>query len=163
QLTLATMYATGLGVAVDPAQAARWFRAALDTGEQAAEVPYATLLATGSGVERDDAAARALFEHAAQRGDAGAQWSLGLFRDEGPGESAAARPPARGARARAPGRPRSCGTAGGRLSAARSAGRTRPPPADPWGAGCWRGGREWRPSSSLPSAHEPPFTLMFFR
>jgi TPR repeat protein len=33
QMTLATMYASGIGVPPDPAQAARWFRTAYESGE----------------------------------------------------------------------------------------------------------------------------------
>ncbi len=85
QLTLATMYATGTGVAADPGQAVRWFRAAIASGQKSAEVPYATMLAMGNGVTKDDAAALEIFQRAAERGDSGAQWSMGLFNDEGRG------------------------------------------------------------------------------
>ena len=79
------MYVAGMGVKADSAEGARWFRTALEAGEQAAEVPYATLLATGAGIPKDDPAARALFEKAAARGDAMAQLSLGVFHEEGRG------------------------------------------------------------------------------
>jgi len=46
-------------------------------------VPYASILAAGTGVPKDEVTARALFERAAERGDAGAQWSLGVFHEEG--------------------------------------------------------------------------------
>ena len=88
------MYVTGIGVADDPAQAARWFRTALDAGEVGRRSSLRHAARHGQGRRTDDAAARALFERAAARGDAAAQYSMGMFAEEGRGGLTAE--PARG-------------------------------------------------------------------
>lgn len=66
---LSQMYADGLGVAVDAAQATEWLRRAAEKGYSAAEYHYGVALLLGDGVTADEAGARHWLQRAALHGD----------------------------------------------------------------------------------------------
>ncbi|MFX8685093.1 sel1 repeat family protein, partial [Acinetobacter baumannii] len=53
QYDIASMYQTGVGVANDGVQAARWMSRAAAAGHTAAQYDYAVLLLRGLGLEKD--------------------------------------------------------------------------------------------------------------
>ena len=53
QVALASLYADGLGVARDEAEAARWYRRAAERGDAVAQLNLGEFFAKGSGVPRD--------------------------------------------------------------------------------------------------------------
>jgi len=83
QMALAALYQRGVDGKTDPEKAAYWFRAAAESGVEGADIAYASMLATGTGLPRDDETALPIFQSAAERGDAIAQYSLGIFYEEG--------------------------------------------------------------------------------
>ena len=73
------MYADGVGVAKDDAQAARWFAKAADQGHGAAHYALGELYRLGRGVGQDNAEALRRYQQAAALGNPNAQHILGLF------------------------------------------------------------------------------------
>jgi TPR repeat protein len=65
---LGELHLRGLGVRLDPARAANWYRLAAARGDREARAQLALLLVRGEGVERDQAEALRLFEQAAAEG-----------------------------------------------------------------------------------------------
>ena len=57
QTALGTLYETGDGVPLDPAQAVRLYREAASAGHVAAQINLATMYLDGAGVKKDPAAA----------------------------------------------------------------------------------------------------------
>lgn len=53
QTALGGLYLTGTGVAVNPAEAARWYRLAAEQGDPVAQLNLGDLYSRGSGVGRD--------------------------------------------------------------------------------------------------------------
>jgi len=70
------MYAKGLGVPQNDAQAVAWFRKAAKQGDAGAQNNLGTMYRDGRGVSQDYAQAVAWFGKAAKQGDAGAQNNL---------------------------------------------------------------------------------------
>ncbi|MCH5319836.1 MAG: sel1 repeat family protein [Paramuribaculum sp.] len=82
---LAIMYADGLGMAQDYAEAARWFRKAAEQGDETGQCGLGRMYATGQGVAQDYAEAARWYRKSAEQGNAAAQWSLGLLYTYGEG------------------------------------------------------------------------------
>ncbi len=53
QLAVADLYSTGTGVAANPAEAARWYRAAAQRGDPIAQLNLGDLYSRGQGMKRD--------------------------------------------------------------------------------------------------------------
>ena len=83
QYRLARLYERGLGTKRDDAEAAKWYRAASETGYQPAHTALARLYEQGRGVPQDDALAFALYQKAAAAGDPEAHYQLGRFLELG--------------------------------------------------------------------------------
>ena len=77
QYRLARLYEHGLGTNRDDTEAAKWYRAASETGYEPAHVALARLYEHGRGVPRDDATAFALYQKAAAAGDPEAHYQVG--------------------------------------------------------------------------------------
>lgn len=77
QVQVARYYLSGQGVAADPAEAVRWFRAAAEGGRVEGMKWLADLYFSGTGVERDDAAGLSWLQQAALAGDTDARFLLG--------------------------------------------------------------------------------------
>lgn len=77
QFMLASMYDLGKGTAVDPAEAARWYRAAAEAGDRDAQLVLARMLRDGRGVARDPAEASSWFDLAGRSGLADAPFQAG--------------------------------------------------------------------------------------
>ncbi len=75
---LGVLHANGLGVAKDPAQAAKWYAKAAELGDVEGIFAYGVALAAGNGVKKDPAQAAAYFERAARQGHAYAHYNLAL-------------------------------------------------------------------------------------
>jgi TPR repeat protein len=75
------MYANGLDVPQDYAEAAKWLRRAADRGDAQAQHELGLMYIKGKGVPRDDAEAMQWFHKAADQGDPNAQYLLGLLYD----------------------------------------------------------------------------------
>jgi hypothetical protein len=75
---LGEIYRQGLGVRLDPAIAADWYRLAADRGDRNAQHALALALFEGRGVARDPARAAGLLEQAAARGQPEASYNLAL-------------------------------------------------------------------------------------
>ena len=82
---IAEIYAQGLAVNPDPAEAARWDRLASQQNNREATFAYGMALLQGKGVDKDRKAAAAQFERAAAQGHAGALYNLGVMAIEGEG------------------------------------------------------------------------------
>jgi hypothetical protein len=85
QFNLGSMYAKGLGVAKDDAEALRLYRLAADQGHADAQFNLGVIYAEGQGVAQDDAEAVQLYRLAADQGHARAQYNLGVMYAEGQG------------------------------------------------------------------------------
>jgi TPR repeat protein len=85
QISLASLYYRGIDGEPDLEKSAYWFGKAVDSGVEEAEATYAAMLASGIGTPRNEERARILFEKAAERGDPNAEYSLGVFHEEGRG------------------------------------------------------------------------------
>ena len=85
QYTLGVMYANGIRVAEDDAEAVRWFRMAAEQGHASAQHNLGLLYAEGDGVPEDDAEAVRWYRLAAEQGYAPAQGILGVMYDNGNG------------------------------------------------------------------------------
>lgn len=79
QLRLASLYATGEGVARDPKKAAAWHRKAADQGSARGQCLLGLDYADGLGVKKDLAEAVRWLRKAADQGLAGACYDLGLI------------------------------------------------------------------------------------
>jgi TPR repeat protein len=86
QLELAEAYTAGRGVAPDPVEAARWYRAAAKAGMPEAQLALARLLAAQEGGERAEAVA--WLRRAAELGLPEAQFELGRAYARGEGVAA---------------------------------------------------------------------------
>ena len=73
QYSLGVLYARGLGVGRDPAEAVRWFLRASRNGSINGTVEYAIALFNGVGTTKNEAIAARFFRHAAADGNAIAQ------------------------------------------------------------------------------------------
>lgn len=80
-----TAHDEGLGVPVDPAEAAVWFRRAADRGHVLAQHNLGNAYADGRGLARDDAAAIQWWRRAADAGDTVPQFRLGQMYEQGRG------------------------------------------------------------------------------
>ncbi len=78
QLELGALYASGVGVAKDPAKAAKWHRKAAEQGVARAQYQLAWYYSNGEGVKLDKAEAAQWYRKAAVQGMAEAQLALGL-------------------------------------------------------------------------------------
>jgi hypothetical protein len=83
--TLSRIYAGGVGVPKDTAEALKWLRKAAESGYDIAEYELAAMYARGEGVARDDSAAFAWYRRAAEQGNALAEYLVGQMYSEGRG------------------------------------------------------------------------------
>ena len=77
QYNLGVMYANGIGVPKDHAEAVKWFRKAADQGDADAQNNLGVMYANGIGMPMDHAEAVKWYRLAADQGDADAQNNLG--------------------------------------------------------------------------------------
>lgn len=80
QNTMGLMFATGVGVEKDAAEAVKWFRRAADQGDAQGKTNLALMLLDGAGVVKDTARARSLLTEAAAVGYDKAQKELEKLR-----------------------------------------------------------------------------------
>ena len=73
------------GPALDPSEAAEWFRAVSKSGNLTAQFNLGVLHESGLGVEQDWVKAAKWYDHAANQGHAEAQWNLALLYEQGKG------------------------------------------------------------------------------
>ena len=85
QFNLAQLYDRGRGVAADPAEAARLYRAAAEQGHAGAQVNLGGMFRDGRGVDRDDAEAARWYRRAAEQGQPFAQFNLAQMYAAGEG------------------------------------------------------------------------------
>ena len=85
QYNIGLMYANGLGVPRNDAEAVKWFRLAAKAGIAGALANLGFMYEAGLGVAQDNSQAVSWYGKAAEKGDAFAQNSLGLMYDEGRG------------------------------------------------------------------------------
>jgi len=78
QYHVGSNYWFGKGVAVDRAEAGRWFRKSADQGHAISQYFLGVMYESGRGVPLDHAEAVRWFRKAADQGEAGAQYKLGL-------------------------------------------------------------------------------------
>jgi len=83
---LGGLYAEGLGVAKDPATAAKWYARGDELGDVQATFALGVLYAEGRGVKKDRMKAGELFEKAARSGHPLANYNLGLIFLKGDGK-----------------------------------------------------------------------------
>ena len=82
---LGELYAQGVTVKRDPAEAARWYKLASERGDRQATFQLAVAAMEGSGIAKDKAYAKQLFEKAAAQGHPGALYNLGVMAVENNG------------------------------------------------------------------------------
>jgi TPR repeat protein len=85
QALIGNMYARGLGVTYDGAEAVRWWRMAAEQGDADAQEELATAYFWGDGVGQDHSEAAKWFGKAAERGAIFAQISLASLYERGEG------------------------------------------------------------------------------
>ncbi len=85
QYFLGHLYAKGEGVAPDPVQALRWFRAAAEQGEPYGQFALGHGYEHGLGVAPDPKAAVRWYRAAANQGNQAARNNLGLMSEQGRG------------------------------------------------------------------------------
>ena len=85
QFALGLKYETGSGVAVDAAEAVRWYRKAAEQGDPPAQAAMGELYARGFGVPQDYAIAADWYRKAAAQGNTTAQFKLGNLYENGLG------------------------------------------------------------------------------
>jgi TPR repeat protein len=85
QLSLASSYANGKGVAQDPAKAVKWLRKAAEQGSARAQCLLALNYANGTGVKPDKVEAARWLRRAADQDLAEAQFNLGMCYANGDG------------------------------------------------------------------------------
>lgn len=83
QTLIAEIYAKGLGIGENLAQAAGWYALASENGDPLATFELAMLYQDGRGVPKNRKKAAELFERAAGMGHTGAKYNLGLLHVEG--------------------------------------------------------------------------------
>ncbi|KWT65240.1 hypothetical protein APY04_2989 [Hyphomicrobium sulfonivorans] len=76
-------YECGWGVAIDRAEAAHWYRLAIEQGHAWAMFNLASLMLQGAGVTQDAEGALALFVRAARLGNIKAMNMIGQYREDG--------------------------------------------------------------------------------
>lgn len=91
QTQLGVLYARGIGVPRDKAEAVKWYRKAADQGYANAQWNLAFMYVRGDGVEQDYAQAIAWFRKAADQGDKDAQYDLGMMYLQGYGAPASSK------------------------------------------------------------------------
>jgi uncharacterized protein len=88
QVLAAEIYSRGLGVPVNPVEAARWYEKAADQGVTEAQFRYGAMLLSGKDIPRDKARAEKLMKAAAEAGNPMAQFNYGqLMMMNHPGET----------------------------------------------------------------------------
>lgn len=88
QLLAAEIYARGMGVPVNPVEAARWYGRAAEQGVTEAQFRYGAMLLQGKHIPRDKAKAEKLMQAAAEAGNPMAQYNYGqLMMVNHPGET----------------------------------------------------------------------------
>ncbi len=85
QFALGLKYETGSGVAVDAAEAVRWYRKAAEQGDPPAQAAMGELYVRGFGVPQDYAMAADWYRKAAAQGNTTAQFKLGNLYENGLG------------------------------------------------------------------------------
>ena len=85
QFLLGVMHAEGYGVAVDGAEAAKWYRLAAEQGNASAQNRLGFMHARGEGVAKDDVEAMKWYRRSAMQGNAWAQYNLGRMYAAGEG------------------------------------------------------------------------------
>ena len=85
QCALGRIYANGLGVRQDYAEALRWYRAAAEKGYAEAEDKLGFLYDFGEGVPEDQALATEWYRKSALQGNPDAQFNLASLYDTGQG------------------------------------------------------------------------------
>lgn len=85
QSAVAFMYAKGLGIEKNEAEAVIWYRAAAEQGHIAAQFNLGVMYAKGRGVSQDFGEALKWYQKAAERGDATAQATLASMYIKGVG------------------------------------------------------------------------------
>ena len=85
QLRLGIMYANGLGVSKDVAEAVRWYRKAAEQGNADAQGKLGLMYEEGQGVDKNEVEAARWYRKSADQGDADAQVRLGIMYEEGQG------------------------------------------------------------------------------
>jgi TPR repeat protein len=90
QISLASCYSTGDGVAKDPVKAVKWLRKAADQGAARAQCLLGLAYASGEGVKLDKTQAAVWLRRAADQGLAEAQFDLGMCFANGEGVRASA-------------------------------------------------------------------------
>ena len=85
QYKLGVMYACGLGVQEDDAQAALWYKKAAEKGYVDAQYMLGQIYSKGKGAQKNDASAIAWYSKAAEQGDLNAQFELGQMYFSGSG------------------------------------------------------------------------------
>ena len=70
---------SGLGMAVDKTEAAKWYRLAAERGDALGQNNLADLYLRGEGLAQSDASAKEWFEKAADQGNTGARIKLGYL------------------------------------------------------------------------------------
>jgi TPR repeat protein len=78
-MLIGRIYQDGLGVAVDPVLAAKWFRRGAELGDVESMFSFGLMLAEGEGIQKNRAGAGQMLEEAAQRGHALANYNLALL------------------------------------------------------------------------------------
>ena len=85
QALVGSMYARGLGITYDGAEAVRWWRKAAEQGDASAQEELATAYFWGDGVQADHSEAARWFRKAAEQGEIFAQTSLAYLYARGEG------------------------------------------------------------------------------
>jgi TPR repeat protein len=85
QSNLGTMYANGLGVILDDAEAANWFRLGAEQGNVGAQLKLGFMYFSGRGVIQDYAEAANWYRQAAEQDYSPAQFNLGNMYLDGDG------------------------------------------------------------------------------
>ena len=85
QYNLGIMYANGIGVPENDAEAVKWYRLAAEQGNASAQYNLGIMYDYGRGVPENDAEAVKWFRLAAEQGNANAQSNLGVMYSNGEG------------------------------------------------------------------------------
>jgi len=85
QFCVGQMYANGFGVAMDDAQALKWYRLAATGGSAQAQFQLGVMYANGWGVDMNDETAAKFYRQAAENGHSCAQRSLAYVTSRGVG------------------------------------------------------------------------------
>lgn len=82
---LGQMYGAGIGVAEDQAEAAQWYRLAVEAGDTEAKFLLATMILDGAFIERDEEEAARLLSEAVEAGHVSAKQMFAMLHLEGRG------------------------------------------------------------------------------